>query len=52
VAEDPPVADEPPPELDLLWPSDEPPETPRIIVVERVIPQPYPVPGSFIDVLY
>ena len=52
VLEDPPVADQPLPELDLLWPSDEPPETTGIIVVERVIPEPYPVPGSFIDVLY
>ena len=52
VLEDRPVSDEAPAKLDLRWPSDEPPETARIIVVERVIHEPYPVPGSFIDVLY
>lgn len=48
----PPPLEEAPPPLELHWPSDEPPEPPRIIVVERRLPQPPPMTGDLLDVLY
>jgi hypothetical protein len=47
----PPLEEAPPP-LELHWPSDRPQEPPRIIVVERWLPQPSPMTGDLLDVLY
>lgn len=41
-----------PPELDLHWPSEELPEESRTVYVDRVMREPYPEPGEFIDILY
>ena len=41
-----------PPQLDLLWPSDEPPDATRIVVVERWLREPDPMPGQLVDLLY
>jgi len=43
---------QPPPELDLHWPSDQPIEPPQIIVVERWLRAEMPAPGGFVDLLY
>jgi hypothetical protein len=48
----PASAEEPPPELDLHWPSDEPLAPPQIIVVERPILREAPRPGELVDLLY
>ena len=41
-----------PAELDLHWPSEETPEEARTLYVDRVIREPYPVSGEFIDILF
>ncbi len=41
-----------PAELDLHWPSDDLPEEARTVYVDRIIREPYPVSGEFIDILY
>jgi hypothetical protein len=51
-AYDTPVREEPPPELDLHWPSDDPPQPDRIIVVERWLREPAPWPGEFVDLFH
>lgn len=46
----------PPPEdqpaLDLYWPSEMPVDPARIIVVERWLREPDPMPGQLVDLLY
>ncbi|MFQ5489755.1 MAG: hypothetical protein ACE5GE_03440 [Phycisphaerae bacterium] len=41
-----------PAELDIHWPSEDPPEESRTVYVDRVIREPYPVSGEFIDILF
>jgi hypothetical protein len=40
------------PDLDPDWPSDAPIGPPHLVIVERLVPREYPVPGAFIDLLY